>query len=157
MKSRITIEVDFDNGNMPVIQILQYPDSNDVRDNLLKHFCQQFGGSSWCKIQWKEGQAPYNRIVISPIKPEEFESESAVMLEQHHVYKNWMHNTGQTEKSEYRIHADFRDYEVDGETISCNCSQVIYNEGVATMLLYPKIPGRKRFLYNTSTKKAIPQ
>lgn len=156
MKSRITVEVDFDNNNQPVLQILQYPDSDDVRDKLLTHFCQQFGGSSWCKIQWKEGQAPYNRIVISPIKPEELKDESAVMLEQHTVYENWMQGRERTEP-EYRVHPDFRDYEVDGETISCNCSQVIYSKGVATMLLHPKLPGRKLFLYNTSTKKAIPQ
>lgn len=92
MKSRITIEVDFDNGNMPVIQILQYPDSNDVRDNLLKHFCQQFGGSSWCKIAWNGSSDEFNRIYISPICPNQLKEESAIMLEQHEIHQKWLSN-----------------------------------------------------------------
>jgi len=92
MKSRITIEVDFENGNEPVIQILQCPDSNDVRDRLLTHFCQQFGGSSWCKIQWKEGLPESNRIHISPIKPEQLKEESTIMLEQHEIHQRWLNN-----------------------------------------------------------------
>jgi hypothetical protein len=98
MKSRITIEVDFENGNQPVIQILQTSDSTDVRDKLLSAFCQQFGGSSWCTIKWVS-QAPdnpnqntfFNRIHITPIRPEQFKEQAKIMLEQHLVnekYKN---------------------------------------------------------------------
>lgn len=92
MKSRITIEVDFENGNEPVIQLLQYPDSTDVRDNLLKHFCQQLGGSSWCKIMWKGSPGDFNRIHISPINPNQLKGESAIMLEQHEVHQKWLKN-----------------------------------------------------------------
>lgn len=92
MKSRITIEVDFENSNEPVIQILQYPDSTDVRDNLLNYFCQQFGGSSWCKITWKDSPGDFNRIHISPINPNQLKSESGIMLEQHEVHQKWLKN-----------------------------------------------------------------
>lgn len=90
MKSRITIEVDFDNGNTPVIQILQYPDSNDVRDALIRHFTQQLGGSSWCQIKWKEGLSDYNRIHISPISPLQLKEHAEVMIEQYHVHEKWL-------------------------------------------------------------------
>lgn len=89
MKSRITIEVDFEHGNQPIIQILQ-SDSDDVRDRLLSAFCQQFGGSSWCTIKWVS-QAPdnpnqntfFNRIHITPINPKDFKEQAAIMLEQY--------------------------------------------------------------------------
>lgn len=90
MKSRITIEVDFENNNEPVIQILQSPDSEDVRDKLIKHFAQQFWGGSWCKIQWKGNPDDFNRIHISPIRPERLKGESALMLEQFHVHDKWL-------------------------------------------------------------------
>lgn len=90
MTSKITIEVDFDNGNMPVIQILQYPDSNDVRDKLIKHFTQQLGGSSWCQIKWKEGANDHNTIHISPIEPHQLKEQSEIMLEQYHIHDKWM-------------------------------------------------------------------
>ena len=82
MKSRISIEVDFENNNQPVIQILQTSDSNDVRDKLLSHFCQSFGGSSWCNIRWAEPSLGQNRIFITPIRVEQFEEQANKMLEQ---------------------------------------------------------------------------
>lgn len=90
MKSRITIEVDFDNNNQPIIQILQTSDSDDVRDKLLSNFCQQFGGSSWCTIKWVS-QAPdnpqqntfFNRIHISPIQEKDFKEQAEIMLKQY--------------------------------------------------------------------------
>jgi|GEM_PF-2740228 len=91
MKGRISIEVDFNNNNAPVIQIIQYRDSDDVRDKLLSNFLEQFQGSSWCKIQWSDGN-DFNRIHISPIKPQELKAESAIMLEQHEVHEKWMKN-----------------------------------------------------------------
>jgi hypothetical protein len=39
MKSRLTIEVDFENNNRPVIQILKF-ESDDVRDRLLNSLFQ---------------------------------------------------------------------------------------------------------------------
>lgn len=88
MKSRITIEVDFDNGNQPIIEILQCY-SDDVRDKLVQSFTQQFGGSSWCNIKWvgeykaEEADSPlFSRIRISPIQPSKLKEQSAIMLEQ---------------------------------------------------------------------------
>jgi hypothetical protein len=93
MKSRISIEVDFENGNQPVIQILQ-TNSDDVRDKLLSNFCQQFGGSSWCTIKWVS-QAPdkdnvnafYNRIHIAPVSQSDFLKEAAIMVDQDRLNK----------------------------------------------------------------------
>jgi hypothetical protein len=91
MKSRITIEVDFDNGNQPVLQILK-EDSDDVRDKLLSHFTQQLGGSSWCQIKWQnhvDPDAP-QRIFISPIRPEELFKQSKIMED--HAQINYEHS-----------------------------------------------------------------
>ena len=43
MKSKITIDVDYD--NQPIIKI-EYEDSPDVRDKLVKNFLTAFGGDS---------------------------------------------------------------------------------------------------------------
>lgn len=84
MTSRITIEVDFENNNEPVIQILQPVDSDDVRDKLLKHFLQSLHGSSWLNIQWqdrhREGEA---RILIRPIPIDKLGEQSKIMAEQY--------------------------------------------------------------------------
>lgn len=93
MKSRITIEVDFDNGNTPVIQILQ-ASSDDVRDKLIKSFTECLGGSSWCQIRWvsggnplleKDGHFEYSRIFITPINKKELKEQSEIMLEQYRL------------------------------------------------------------------------
>lgn len=96
MKSRISIEVDFENGNQPVIQIMQMF-SDDVRDKLLQSFTQKFDGSSWCQIKWvgsnqanaNSNEDSFNRIFISPIKPEDFAEQAKVMLEQHVANEKW--------------------------------------------------------------------
>jgi len=96
MKSRITIEVDFDNQNAPVIQILSR-DSTDVRDSLIKAFYQSLGGSSWCKIEFRQHIPDeqlvdnsgfvegFKRIFISPIPDADLKKEADIMLEQHRV------------------------------------------------------------------------
>lgn len=96
MKSRITIEVDFENGNEPVIQIVSR-NSDDVRDNLIKAFYQKLGSSSWCKIWFAQdivNHDDYNegfkRIFISPIPERELGEEAKIMTEQHRVYAEWM-------------------------------------------------------------------
>lgn len=44
MKSRISIDVDYD--NQPIIRI-EYSPSEDVRDKLVKRFMETFGGDSY--------------------------------------------------------------------------------------------------------------
>ena len=91
MKSRITIEVDFENGNMPILQILSR-NSDDVRDNLLQSFLQSLEHSSrWCRIQyagtrghWNDNLTPLSddaahRWVVVPIKPSELPAEIKLM------------------------------------------------------------------------------
>lgn len=86
MKSRITIEVDFSNNNLPVIQILSQ-DSDDVRDGLIKAFLQSLQHTSrWCKILY-EGEASTfddatvnkQRWRIVPITPKEIPNEIKLM------------------------------------------------------------------------------
>ena len=68
MKSRITIEIDHD--NQPIIQI-QYEESPDVRDKLVKRFLESFGGSScWATFYFSQN-SEYGDISASirPIHP----------------------------------------------------------------------------------------
>ena len=86
MKSKITIEVDFDNNNLPVIQILSQ-DSDDVRDRLIKSFLQSLQHTSrWCKITYcgeastfEDATVNKQRWRISPITPNELGSEIQLM------------------------------------------------------------------------------
>lgn len=58
MKSRITIEIDYENGNQPVIQILRKK-SDDVRDGLIQSFIQALGDSSnFCIIECVQSHYP---------------------------------------------------------------------------------------------------
>lgn len=93
MKSRITVEIDYENGNEPVISILAR-NSDDVRDGLIKAFYQKLGGSSWCKIAFvqevlgigevmKEDYTEgFKRIFITPIPELQLKKEADIMLEQ---------------------------------------------------------------------------
>lgn len=101
MKSRITIEVDFNNGNTPVIQILK-ASSDDVRDKLIKSFTECLNGSSWCEIRWvaggnpaleKDGHFDTSTIFITPINSKNLKAQAEVMLEQHRL--NEVYTTGQ--------------------------------------------------------------
>jgi hypothetical protein len=85
MKSRITIEVDFDNGNLPVIQILR-KDSDDVRDRLVSQFLQSLQHTSrWCKIlyegefQQHGDQTNVQRWKVSPLMPSDLAEEIKLM------------------------------------------------------------------------------
>lgn len=100
MKSRITIEVDFQNGNEPTIQILSR-NSDDVRDNLIKSFYQKLGNSCWCKIwfeqdYWHENnpndERSFKRIYITPIPVNELKTHADIMLEQHRINKEYENN-----------------------------------------------------------------
>ena len=88
MKSRITIEVDFNNRNKPIIQIVSRH-SDDIRDNLIKAFYQSLQGSSWCRVRFeqhydnpKNPEENFHRILITPIQFDEIGSEGEQMLEQ---------------------------------------------------------------------------
>ncbi len=88
MKSRITIEVDFENANEPVIQILQNS-SDDVRDSLISQFLQgREHLSRWLKIQFKGNRSDgeifhnfgtNNVYHISIVKPKDIEEEIKLM------------------------------------------------------------------------------
>jgi len=86
MKSRISIEVDFDDNNLPVIQVLSQ-DSDDVRDRLLKAFLQSLQHTSrWCKIiyigeaaTFEDGTVNKERWHIKPLVPNEIEKEIKLM------------------------------------------------------------------------------
>jgi hypothetical protein len=89
MKSRITVEVDFDRKNEPVIQIL-FRKSDDVRDNLLQSFLQSLQGqSNWLRIDLMQycddpldRERDFKRYYLSPVTPEKMEQNGKYMLEQ---------------------------------------------------------------------------
>lgn len=84
MQSKITIEIDFENGNEPILQII-CRDSDDIRDKLIKAFLQKLRGSStWCKIYCTHTtDGPGTSFwKISPIGPNDFLPESKIMIEQ---------------------------------------------------------------------------
>lgn len=79
MESRISIEVDFDNGNRPVIQIL-HRESDDTRDSLISHFLQSRAHlSRWITIQYKgdKNGSPYYHL--HPVTPADLPSEIKLM------------------------------------------------------------------------------
>lgn len=87
MKSRITIEVDFENNNQPVLQII-FRKSDDVRDNLLNSFLQNMGGmSNWCHVKQRshyEGINPedtHSKYILTMIKPEDLKEQHRQMAE----------------------------------------------------------------------------
>lgn len=81
MKSRITIEIDYENNRTPILRIVQ-ENSSDVRDGLIKDFLQSLGHTSrWLRIEfqrWNEEtkQQVYN---ITPITTSEIPDEIALM------------------------------------------------------------------------------
>lgn len=85
MKSRITIEVDFENGNLPVIQILR-KDSDDVRDKLISSFLQSFQHTSrWIKIDYagefsQHGEdGDVQKWILKPVVPSDLPNEIKLM------------------------------------------------------------------------------
>lgn len=84
MKSRISIEVDFDNGNVPFIQILEYPLSTDVRDKLITSFRQSLGfESNWLRIEFPPHKNTNDGELIGmniyPVRSENLLAESELM------------------------------------------------------------------------------
>lgn len=85
MDSKITIEIDFSNGNMPVIQIL-HKTSDDVRDGIIGNFIQHLDHTSisrWLRMEYKykrsDGALIWNIVPISS-SLEELENESKLMM-----------------------------------------------------------------------------
>jgi hypothetical protein len=92
MQSKITIEIDFENGNEPVIQIISR-NTDDIRDKLIRAFFERLSGySSWCKIYChstvghdEPEDRRFQRWKISPIQPSKFKEEGEAMLEQYRL------------------------------------------------------------------------
>ena len=81
MKSRITIEVNYDQNRQPMLQIIQ-EDSQDVRDGLVADFLQSLGHTSrWLKIEFKlwDEQNQKRWWTISPITMEQLPDEMKLM------------------------------------------------------------------------------
>jgi len=88
MKSRITIEVAFDDNNRPYIQCDYSEQSDDVRDKLILNFIERLGHtSSWCRIHFHGGgviggNSMRTCFSINAITPAELKAEAKKMLEQ---------------------------------------------------------------------------
>lgn len=80
MQSKITIEVDFNDSNLPYIRIIQKR-SDDVRDKILNNFLQSLAHqSSWCKIFYDGNALPDEHYwTIKAITPNQFVEESKLM------------------------------------------------------------------------------
>lgn len=86
MKSKITMEIDFETGK-PYIRVINNTVSDDVRDKLVTYFRQLLGHtSSWCKLTFPDYATPRQpeEVVfeIRPLLPEELREQGKVMLEQ---------------------------------------------------------------------------
>lgn len=91
MQSRLTIEVDFDNGQ-PYIKVLNDTTTDDVRDKLVTFFRQRLGHTSaWCRVEHAQFPATDRTGIciffIKPIRPEEMEAEAKIMTEQVEMLK----------------------------------------------------------------------
>jgi len=74
MKSRITIEVDFENGNDSAIYIKHEP-TDDIRDKLVQDFLGKFAGqSNWCRAEFLP-----DRLRIKPITAPQLGVEAGLM------------------------------------------------------------------------------
>jgi hypothetical protein len=91
MKSRISIDVDYD--NQPIIKI-EYSESEDVRDKLVKKFLESFGSDScWARFNYHERPTIYTpphgqntHAIIRPICAYNLPEESILfnnMAKQH--------------------------------------------------------------------------
>lgn len=80
MKSRISIEVDFDNNNQPVIQILSQH-SDDTRDKLISNFLEgRQNQSRWLTVEYKGEKLGGGSIFhLAVVPPEKIECEMKLM------------------------------------------------------------------------------
>lgn len=89
MQSRMTIEVDFNNGNQPFFQV-KVAATDDMRDRMVAQFFERLGHqSTWAKVTpappVSEGGWVWK---IEPITPQQLSEESHIMLEQIRVMGN---------------------------------------------------------------------
>jgi len=96
MNSRITVEVDFENNNLPIIQIVSR-DSEDVRDKLIKSFLQSLEHCSrWTTIQFVGTNSGYKPDAtadswtwkITPVTPSKLEEEVKLMQAELEIRNN---------------------------------------------------------------------
>lgn len=94
MESRITIEVDFENNNLPIIQIVSR-ESDDVRDKLIKTFLQSLRHCSrWTVIEFvgnnndrtPDGIATAWTWKLIPLTPDQLEKEASLMSATYNQY-----------------------------------------------------------------------
>lgn len=85
MESKITIEIDFSNGNLPVVQVL-HKTSDDVRDGIVGNFIQHLDHTSisrWLRMEYKykrsDGALIWNLVPISSSLTE-LENEAKLMM-----------------------------------------------------------------------------
>lgn len=85
MESKISIELDFEQGNLPVIQVL-HKTSDDVRDGIVGNFIQHLDHTSisrWLKIEYvykRIDGADVWRIIPISSSLAELENEAKQMM-----------------------------------------------------------------------------
>lgn len=88
MRSRISIDLAED--NQPVIKI-EYNESDDVRDKMVKRFMESFGGTSYFATFFFDNSVhdltANRKAVIRPIKPEELKEHWNNMKVDSRVYE----------------------------------------------------------------------
>ncbi|HMF73452.1 MAG TPA: hypothetical protein VK616_18355 [Flavitalea sp.] len=75
MLSKISIDLDEDNS--PVIKI-EYKESPDVRDKMVKRFMENFGGESrWANVRFENGwnHTPNSQFIVRPLNYTDLPSE----------------------------------------------------------------------------------
>lgn len=79
MKSRITIEVDFDSNNEAILS-LNLHKSDDVRDKLLQSFIEKFAHQrAWCLAYYMGESTTGSVYHIKPLTPLQYEEQSKLM------------------------------------------------------------------------------
>lgn len=82
MKSKITIDMDWD--NQPII-LIEYEESPDVRDKMVKRFMETFGGESYfATFHFKQDNLDPNfkfnrKAVVRPIEPQKLQEHLPIL------------------------------------------------------------------------------
>lgn len=95
MKSRITIEIDFNENNRPFIQISNDVLSNDVRDKLVTAFRQSLQAESrWCRIEFPAYMQSQDSSVVGmaiyPLTPLELGKHAQIMEDVYKAHLSWI-------------------------------------------------------------------